>query len=101
MKYLFIHGVENDPPKDFVEDHREYFPEANLRDMKYLWIGSLVDQDPEDISMLSEAITGQLGITEAGLEKATASFPDDGERDGHPDVPAGETTGSDQLLPGV
>ena len=81
VKYVFVHGVANSPPDAFVEEHVEYFPDASERDIKYLWIGSLVDEYAEDIKLLVQTITGQTSITEEGLEQAIASFPRDGGRD--------------------
>lgn len=94
VKYVFVHGIADDAPLDFVQDHREYFPDASVRDMKYLWIGSLVDQSVGDLQLLVEAITGQSEITEAGLEAATESFPGDGRRDGHQALSLGESAGT-------
>lgn len=89
VKYVFTHGVENEPPEAFLEEHREYFPEATRRDLKYLWVASLVDQVPTDVSKLVEAITGQTLVTQEGLETAMQSFPSDGRRDGSETVPTG------------
>ncbi len=101
VKYVFVHGITDDAPRAFVEDHREYFPEASDRDLKYLWIASLVDQHVEDLQALIEAITGQTEITEGGLEEATNSFRGDGRGDGHSPLPVGESAGRDSDEPAV
>lgn len=101
IKYAFVHGVIEDPPDDFVEDHREYFPEATRGDMKYLWIGSKVDQDAGDLEMLVEAITGQTSVTPRGVETAVDSFPSDGKRSGPEVVPLISASGEHPDEPGV
>ena len=95
VKYIFVHGITDSPPPEFIEEHAEYFPNATERDLKYLWVGSMVDEDSGDIPMLVEAITGQNSVTEAGLEEATASFPGDNGREGDRVVSVRETAGID------
>lgn len=98
VKYVFVHGIANETPVEFVQEHAEFFPDATASDMKYLWIGSLVDEESTDIQKLIEAITGQNAITEEGLEQATASFPGDGERNGRELVAVRETARDDPDL---
>lgn len=72
MRYLFTLGVKGEPPEDFVETQREFFPDATKTEMKYLWVTSLVPDD--DLSLFTEAIMGQNEPTEKGLEESAKSF---------------------------
>lgn len=67
LKYIFTSGVKGQPPEDFIEENRSFFPSATALDMKYLWISSLLP-DP-DIDSLSEAIMGRTLPTTKGVEQ--------------------------------
>lgn len=92
FQYVIWKGIDNATPKDFVKEHRQFLPDATEPEMKYLWIGSLLE-NLEDIRLLVDAIIGQTAITEQGLEQAVQSFPGDGEQSGYSGVPAGESAG--------
>lgn len=68
MRYTFVVGTKGTPPQDFVEEQRQFFPDATDVDMKYLWVSSLIPD--EDIDKFVEAIMGQSIATTKGLEEA-------------------------------
>ncbi len=92
MRYTFWAGIEENPPDEFVRQHREFFPDATDAEMKYLWVASLLGEDGDDIGMLVEGILGQNIVTEKGLEKAMDSFPGESGGQGSEALPAGEAT---------
>lgn len=79
FEYCFSFGVVERPPKEFVDGHRYFFPEATEFEMQYLWIGSLVG-DENELTGLLNAVIGQTNVTREGLEEAKARFPGDGEQ---------------------
>lgn len=72
LVYLFNVGIKGQPPSEFVEEQTEFFPEADRKTMKYLWVASQLPD--EDINTLSEAILGQSLPTEKGLAQSADSF---------------------------
>lgn len=80
FEYCFFFGIVERPPKEFVDGHRLFFPEATEFEMQYLWIGSLV-ADEKALTELLSAVIGQTSVTKEGLEEAKARFPGDGERE--------------------
>lgn len=72
LVYIFSIGVKGQPPPEFIDEQREFFPEANATMMKYLWICSQLPD--EDIGALSEVILGQSLPTEKGLAQSADSF---------------------------
>lgn len=72
MTYIFNAGVKGQPPPEFVEEQRYYFPDATAQDMKYLWVCTLFPSN--DLAALSEAILGQFLTTEKGMAESADSF---------------------------
>lgn len=68
MRYTFSVGAKGKPPEDFVEEHRQFFPNATDAEIKYLWVTSMLPDI--DIEKFSEAILGQTMATVKGLEEA-------------------------------
>lgn len=68
MRYIFTVGVKGKPPEEFLEDQRQFFPNASDAELKYLWVASLVPDI--DIDKFSEAILGQTMTTTKGMEEA-------------------------------
>lgn len=68
MRYMFNVGVAGIPPMDFVEEQRQFFPNATDAEMKYLWVASLLPDN--DIDKFTEAIMGRGLTTTKGLEEA-------------------------------
>lgn len=68
-KYLFGIGVKGQAPDDWIADNIEFVPDATQKDLKYMWIASLVP-DSNDVQALIEAILGFSVPTEKGVESA-------------------------------
>lgn len=79
MRYLYRLGIEADVPESFIEDRRDFFPNATDGDWKYLYIASLVPDD--DIAPLTEAIISMNMPTAKGLQDAADSFRSNGQRE--------------------
>lgn len=71
LRYLFLMGVKDEPDQEFIDDQRQFFPNASAADMKYLYIASLIPDD--DIDTFMEAVMGQTMATQKGLE-TSANF---------------------------
>lgn len=78
MRYLFVRGVEGNPPEDFIREMLPWMPDADLADMKYMWVASLIPN--EDIEVFVEALVGQFSPTQEGVAQAAASFQRPGRR---------------------
>lgn len=68
MRYMFNVGVAGVPPEEFVDEQRQFFPNASPADLKYLWVASLLPD--ADIDKFTEAIMGRGLTTTKGLEEA-------------------------------
>lgn len=68
MRYLFVVGVKGKPSQEFVDEQKQFFPDATDLDLKYLWVASLVPDG--DIDSFTEAVMGQSMTTTKGLEGA-------------------------------
>lgn len=80
-RYFLIYGVADDAPDDFVQEYREFFPDASANELRYLWLVGLLGEDnPEDWELITAAITGQTAPTEKGVAQSTDSFRGTGER---------------------
>lgn len=91
-RYFLTHGVADNAPEEFVEEYREFFPDANDNEMRYLWMVDLLGEEhQEDWELITQAITGQTAPTAKGIEQAEAAFPGDGQRDTDQPVPAVES----------
>lgn len=87
--YVIATGVNVTVPDDFVEKTRQYFPNASNDTVKYNYVGSLIV--PEEMEDLVNAILGQTGPTEDGVNAANADFPGDEQRLRHPAIPVEST----------
>jgi hypothetical protein len=99
VKYSFIHGVTEDPPREFVAEMREYMPDLSNQEAKYLWVASKVDGVISDMQLLSRSISGQTTITEDGLDEAMDSFQGDDQRDRPEGVSVTEDSGDSPVGP--
>lgn len=90
MRYTFWAGIKENPPDRFIEEYREFFPDATDAEFKYLWVASLLGEDGDDMGILVEAILGQNIVTEKGLEQAMDSFPSESSGPGSEVVSVGE-----------
>lgn len=86
MKYLYTAGVHNRPPEEFIEAHREFFPEADPQEMKFLWLTSIIAGEEETANFM-EFIMGQTMVTEGGVKSSEERFPSDGQREADRAVP--------------
>jgi len=90
-RYFLTHGVADNAPDSFVEEYREFFPNANDNEMRYLWMVQLLgEEEREDWKLITQAITGQTAPTAKGIEQAEAAFPGDSQRDSDQPVSAVE-----------
>lgn len=76
LRYLIVRGIRCDVPETFIAEHREYFPNANDNDMKYLYVVSLIPDT--DVSFFMDAVMGRTMPTASGLEEAATSFRSQG-----------------------
>lgn len=76
--YILVEGVSDVPPQEFIDEYSEYFPESTAKEMKYLWVSSLV-VDQEELTELIAYIVGQTVPTKGGLEEAANTFQGDGK----------------------
>lgn len=74
-KYVFAQGISNEPPAEFIQHTRRFAPHASAEDMRYLWVTSLLNDDVDEYTSLSEFIMSQTMVTEKGLEKVKEAFP--------------------------
>lgn len=72
FKYLIAVGVKGQPPQEFIDEQRVYFPDADDQEMKYLYFASLIPDD--DVGFFVEAMMGKNAPTAAGTEESAASF---------------------------
>ena len=75
MRYVFVVGVKGQPPQEFVDAQKLFFPDANELELKYLWVTSRLPD--EDIDVFTEAVLGKTIATAKGLEEA-ANFSKSG-----------------------
>lgn len=68
VRYICIMGVKGQPPQEFIDEQREFFPSATANDWKYLWVISRIPD--EDISEFTEALIGRSIPTAKGLEQS-------------------------------
>ena len=68
MRYICVVGAKGQAPQDFIDEHREYFPDAKDNDWKYLWVISRLPDD--DVSEFTEAVLGRTVPTAKGLEES-------------------------------
>ncbi len=76
--YILVEGIVENPSEEFMEQYREYFPDATAKELKYLWIASLLP-DQDELTDLITAIVGQTMPTREGLEEAANTFQGDGK----------------------
>jgi len=79
MRYVFVVGAKGQPPPEFVEEQRMFFPDATDLEMKYLWVASRLPD--EDIDVFTEAVLGRGIPTEKGLRESAATFRSEDQRD--------------------
>lgn len=72
LRYLFVVGTKGQPPAEFVEEQRGYFPSATDSEMKYLWIASRLPDD--DMGAFTEAVMGRSLPTTKGMQESADSF---------------------------
>lgn len=72
MRYISVIGVKGQPPQEFIDENREYFPSATANDWKYYWVVSQVPD--EDIDVFTNAVMGRSIPTAKGLEQSAESF---------------------------
>lgn len=89
-KYVLLAGVENPPPKSFVDDHCAMFPDEAPDDIKLYWLTSI---DADKLLDLINLLTGQSQVTQEGLKQAAATFQSDSERDGRASVETAAESG--------
>lgn len=92
LYYGMTNGIEEDPPQEFVDEYRVYFPGETLAGLKYIWIVSMLGAEGEDVELLSEAIVSQTVATEKGIKSAEDSFQSDGTGTSDQPVPVVEAT---------
>ena len=81
-RYFLTHGVADNAPDSFVQEYREFFPNADDQEMRYLWMVEMLgEENQEDWQLITQAITGQTAPTAKGIEQAEAAFPGNGQRD--------------------
>jgi hypothetical protein len=80
FRYLFSKGVQCDVPSEFVKEHLEFFPGSSEAFLQYLFVCTLLEDDPDEIAALSDAIMGQTMPTQSGLEVSADQFQRDGKR---------------------
>jgi hypothetical protein len=91
-RYFLTHGVADNAPDTFVKEYREFFPNADDNEMRYLWMVDLLgEENQEDWQLITQAITGQTAPTAKGIEQAEAAFPGNGQRDTDQPIPAVES----------
>lgn len=78
LRYVLLTGLKGSPAADWLEEHREYFPSASDRELRYIWLLSLIP--PEELDALTDFIIGRIVPTQGGLRDAADSFRRDGER---------------------
>lgn len=102
-RYLFVHGIVEDPPETFTNEYRSYSPNMGDYDIKYLWIVSLLGATDEEqmtgMKDLSEALTGQTMPTEKGMREAEESFRSNGGGTSGDAVPDGSVNPTGDVLP--
>lgn len=69
MRYLFIIGTKGQPPQDFVDEQRPFFPNATDGEMKYLWVASRLPD--EDMAEFTEAVMGRTLPTTKAVEQVS------------------------------
>jgi len=89
-EYFFIAGIANKPDEEFLELHREVFPEATDNQLKAMWVSSVVE--PDEAGDLIDSIMSQTMATEKGIAEAKASFPGaNDQRDASEPVPVSKS----------
>lgn len=78
LKYLFTMGVKGEPPQAFIDEQTDFFGLMDEKEMKYLWVCSLIPDD--DIDFFTEAVLGQNLPTEKGMAEVAESFRGEGQR---------------------
>lgn len=78
MRYIFTRGIAGDPPEEFVEEHRYWFPNIDRVEMRYIWLCSIIPDD--DINDLTDALIGMSMPTAGGISEVAESFRRDRER---------------------
>lgn len=68
LRYIFCIGAKGQPPQEFVDEQRVYFPNATELEMKYLWVASRLPDD--DIDDFTEVVLGRSIATAKGLDEA-------------------------------
>jgi len=68
MRYVFVVGTKGQPPQEFIETQRQFFPNASDAEMKYLYISSLLPD--EDIDLFTTIIIGKNLPTAEGIKQA-------------------------------
>lgn len=68
LRYVFVVGAKGQPPQEFVDTQRLFFPDANEIDLKYLYISSLLPD--EDIDLFSNVVIGKNLPTAQGINDA-------------------------------
>jgi hypothetical protein len=80
FRYLFSKGVRCAVPSEFVKEHLEFFPGSSEAFLQYLFVCTLLEDDPDEIAALSDAIMGQTMPTQSGLEASAGQFQRGSER---------------------
>jgi len=68
LRYVFVVGAKGQPPSEFIDTQRQFFPNATDADLKYLWVSSQLPD--EDIDSFSNVVIGKTLTTAKGLEEA-------------------------------
>lgn len=96
-RYLILNGIFEDVPDDFAEEYREYAPAINGRDLKYLWVLSVLgetdDQQTEGLKVLTEGLFGMVAPTEQGMREAEETFRSNGREHSSDPIPDGQIAG--------
>lgn len=76
LKYLILVKVKGQPTQEFIDENREFFPDADEKEMKYLYFANMLTE--EDIAPFLEAATGHTAPTTEGIEESAKSFRSNG-----------------------
>lgn len=82
LRFVALRAVADDPPPEFTEEALPFLPDgAGTKDIKYMWIASML-QDEDEVKSFVAAALGQTMTTPEGIAESEAAFPGDGERAG-------------------
>lgn len=96
-RYIMLNGIAESVPDEAAAEFREYAPSMNERDLKYLWVLSLLGETDEmqtaGLRVLTEGLFGMVAPTEQGMRDAEAAFQGNGREHSPEPVPDGQIAG--------